>query len=162
MNRTFQLALSALVLLAGVVISSGADAQTTNHPMHPRPGMAPPVATAPSTSRAFVPASAYSSVPVKKTAAGEQFFIVASLDLQKSQLLLKYPTEVTLLVKTTNQTKFVDDSGKSMKLSDLRTGDTVWLTSTGTADSTTALNVRKGEMTVANLHHYYLDYSEIK
>jgi hypothetical protein len=162
MNRTFQLAPSALVLVAGLVISSGVNAQTNNHPMHPRPGMAPPAATAPPISKAFVPASAYSSVPVKKTAAGEQFFIVASLDLQKSQLLLKYPTEVTLLVKTTDQTKFVDDSGKSMKLSDLRTGDTVWLTSAGTADSTTALKVRKGEMTVADLHHYYLDYSEIK
>jgi hypothetical protein len=162
MNRTFQVAASALLFLAGLPVSSAADAQTNHHPMYPRPGMAPPSATAPATSRAVVPASAYSSVPVKKTPGGEQFFIVASIDLQKSQLLLKYPTEVTLLAKATDQTKFVDDSGKPIKLSDLRTGDTVWLTSAGTADSSTALKVRKGQMTVGDLHRYYLDYSEIK
>ena len=49
-----------------------------------------------------------------------------------------------------------------MKLSDLRAGDTVWLTSSGSCMDTTALKVRKGEMTVADLHRYYLDYSEIK
>jgi hypothetical protein len=163
MNRTVLLAAFALSSLAGIVISSAAG-QTSSHPMHPRPGMMPPAATAtaPSTARPPVPSSAYSTIPGKKTAAGEQFFIVASIDLQRSQLLLKYPTEVTLLARTTDQTKFVDDSGSPIKLSDLRTGDTVWLTSAGTADSTTAVKVRKGEMTVADLHRYYLDYSEIK
>ncbi len=125
--------------------------------------MAPPNAAPAAPSQAPpATASAYSTVPAKKTAAGEQFFIVASLDLQKTQLLLKYPTEVTLLVKATDQTKFVDDSGKPIKLSDLRSGDTVWVTSTGTADSTTALKVRKGQMTVPDLHRYYLDYPPIQ
>jgi hypothetical protein len=161
MNKTLRLAAFALPLLAGTAISS-ATAQTNNHPMHPRPGMMPPGASAPSAAKPPVPSSAYPTIPGKKTAAGEQFFIVASIDLQKSQLLLKYPTEVTLLAKTTGQTNFVDDSGNPIKLSDLRTGDTVWLTSWGTANSTTALKVRKGEMSVADLHRYYLDYSEIK
>ena len=39
----------------------------------------------------------------KKTPAGEEFFMVASLDQSKSQLLLKLPTEVTLLAKVTPQ-----------------------------------------------------------
>ncbi len=108
------------------------------------------------------PTSAYSTVPVKKTESGEQFFIVASIDLQKQQLLLKYPTEVTLLVKATDQTNLVDGFGKAMKLADLRAGDTVWLTSGKGSDGTVALKVRKGQMTVADLHRYYLDYSEIK
>ena len=131
----------------------------------PRAGAPPGTAmtAGPATGgNAVMPASAYSTVPVKKTPAGEQFFIVASLDLQQKQLLLKYPTEVTLLVKATEQTKFIDDSGKSMKLSDLRAGDTVWLMSSGSGSDVTALKVRKGEMTVADLHRYYLDYSEIK
>jgi len=163
MNRISYFAMFALLCLAGISISPIAQPQAPGRPMHPRP-MAPPNATPAAPASANIPAaaSAYSTVPGKKTSAGEQFFIVASLDLQKSQLLLKYPTEVTLLVKATEQTKFVDDAGKPIKLSDLRSGDTVWVTSTGTADSATALKVRKGQMTVADLHRYYLDYPPIK
>jgi hypothetical protein len=158
------------LLFGAAALSTGAQAPPA-HPMRPRP-MAPPPAGAPPAAPAttspaqttHLPGSAgtYSTVPVKKTPAGEQFFIVASLDLQKSQLLLKYPTEVTLLVKVTNQTKIVDDAGKPIKLSDLRAGDTVWLTSADRPDGAVALKVRKGEMTVADLHRYYLDYAEIK
>jgi hypothetical protein len=181
MNRTFQLFAGSALLFGSIAVFAAAQAPPTHTGHHaPPPNAAPapanpgapPNAGAPqgaamtarpaTAGNAVMPASAYSTVPVKKTPAGEQFFIVASLDLQQKQLLLKYPTEVTLLVKTTDQTKFVDDSGNAMKLSDLRTGDTVWLTSTGTGANTTATKVRKGEMTVADLHRYYLDYSEIK
>ncbi len=98
----------------------------------------------------------------KKTAAGESFFIVGSVDQQKSQFLLKRPTEVTLLVTVNANTKYFDDSGQPLKATDFRTGDTVWLTSSGNPDNPTALRIRKGEMTVADLHRYYLDYAEIK
>jgi hypothetical protein len=180
MNRTFQVFSGSLVLVGSIAIFAAAQAPSnhtgrhgapTNAAAPATPGAAPhaaaPQAGATTAKpavggRAVTPTSAYSTVPVKKTAAGEQFFIVASLDLQQKQLLLKYPTEVTLLVKATDETQFVDDSGKSMKLSDLRAGDTVWLTSSGGGADTTALKVRKGEMTVADLHRYYLDYSEIK
>jgi hypothetical protein len=180
MNRTFQVFAGSAMLVGSIAIFAAAQAPPThagregappNAAAPARPGAAPnaraPHATATTAKpaigpNAVMPASAYSTVPVKKTAAGEQFFIVASLDLQQKQLLLKYPTEVTLLVKVTEQTNFVDDSGKSMKLSDLRAGDTVWLTSSGSGTDTAALKVRKGEMTVADLHRYYLDYSEIK
>jgi hypothetical protein len=98
-----------------------------------------------------------------KNERGEQFFIVASVDLQKSQLLLKYPTEVTLLVKIDPKTNMQDESGKPLKLTDFRAGDTVWVNSTTAKGDTesTATRVRKGEMTVADLHKYYLDYAEI-
>jgi len=102
------------------------------------------------------------SVPVKKTPQGEEFFIVASVDLQKSQMLLKYPTEVTLLMRVDGTTKFVDDSGAPLKLSDFRAGDTVWVSSTDNKGDVTAVRVRKGRMDVADLHRYYLDYPEIK
>jgi hypothetical protein len=98
----------------------------------------------------------------KKTAAGEEFFMVASLDQSKSQLLLKLPKEVTLLAKVTPQTQLLDEKGKPIKLSDLRAGDTVWAVTTGTADNTTVTRLRKGPMTVAELHKYYLDYPEVK
>ena len=100
--------------------------------------------------------------PGKKTPAGEQFFIVASVDLQKSQLLLKYPTEVTLLMHVGDSTKFVDDSGQPLKLSDFRAGDTVWVNSRTSGEEITAARVRKGGMNVADLHRYYLNYAEIK
>jgi hypothetical protein len=168
MNSTFRI-FAATALLAAVTLCSAAQAPP-NHPAHPAvPGNAGAPLQGAATARkpatggnATMPASAYATVPVKKTPAGEQFFIVASLDLQQKQLLLKYPTEVTLLVKTTDQTKFLDDSGTAIKLADLRAGDTVWLTSTGSGSDTTATKVRKGEMSVADLHRYYLDYSEIK
>ena len=98
----------------------------------------------------------------RKNASGEQFFIVSSVDLQKSQLLLKHPTEVTLVVKTNDATRFADGAGKPLKLSDFRAGDTVWVTSSGGAGDATATRIRKGILSVADLHRYYLDYPEIK
>lgn len=102
------------------------------------------------------------AVPGKATPAGERFYIVASIDLQKSQVLLKYPTEVTVLMKVNDSTKLTDDSGKALKLTDFRAGDTVWVNSSNGKDGVTASRIRKGEMTVADLHRYYLDYAEIK
>lgn len=173
MNRILQLATSAMLLFGCVAVSTAAQAPPNHPSRHVAPTNAPANSPAPAPATAMqerppaaghvsMPSSAYSTVPVKKTASGEQFFIVASLDLQKQQLLLKYPTEVTLLVKATPQTSFLNDSGQPMKLADLRAGDTVWLTSSGSGADATALKVRKGQMTVADLHRYYLDYSEIK
>ena len=98
----------------------------------------------------------------KKTATGEQFFIVASVDLQKSQLLLKHPTEVTLLAHVNDKTKYLDSAGKAIQLSNLRAGDLVWVTWSNSSSGATATRVRKGEMTVAELHRYYLSYPEIE
>jgi hypothetical protein len=175
MNRTRRISTTAFVLLMACAFSAAAQAppngqHSWQHGQHPNgtPPIGAPqngaamTAKPPAATGVPQPASAYSTVPVKKTETGEQFFIVASLDLQKQQLLLKYPTEVTLLVKATDQTKFVDDSGNSLKLSDLRAGDTVWVTSGKGSDGAVALKVRKGQMTVADLHHYYLDFAEIK
>ncbi len=108
------------------------------------------------------PAGRAPAAPVKQAASGEEFFIVASIDLQKSQILLKHPTEVTLLAKVDPSTKFADENGKPLKLSDFRAGDTVWVTIAGGASGSSAVALRKGEMTVAELHRYYLDYPEIK
>ena len=76
----------------------------------------------------------------KKTATGEQFFIIASVDLQKSQVLLKYPTEVTLLAHVDDKTKYLDSAGKPAKLSSLRAGDTVWVTLSNGASGAAAVD----------------------
>lgn len=97
----------------------------------------------------------------KNTATGEEFFIVASVDQAKSQILLKRPSEVTMLMKVNDKTKYADDAGKPMMLPDFRAGDTVWVLSSNPAEPM-ASRIRKGQMTVPDLHRYYLDYPEIK
>ena len=105
---------------------------------------------------------ANASAQSKKNSSGEEFFIVASLDQQKSQLLLKRPSEVTVLLKVGDKTQLADETGKPLKLTDLRAGDTVWVISSGDPSAPTAVHIRKGQMTLADLHRYYLDYPEIK
>jgi len=107
----------------------------------------------------FLPASARAQG--KKNSRGESFYIVASVDLTKSQILLKLPTEVTIMMAVDAKTQFTDATGKSIKLADLRTGDTVWVAST-TGAQPTATHVTIGPMTIAELHQLYLDYPEIK
>jgi hypothetical protein len=97
----------------------------------------------------------------KKNSKGESFYIVASVDRTRSQVLLKLPTEVTIMMKVDAKTQFNDATGKAMKLPDLRSGDTVWVASTG-GDQPTATRIEEGAMTVAELHQMYLDYGVIK
>jgi hypothetical protein len=99
----------------------------------------------------------------KKTPAGEEFFMISSTDAAKSQILLKRPTEVTQLMKITDKTQFIDEKGKPFQLTGLRSGDTVWVTSNRSENGDlTALRIRKGPMTVQDLHRYFLDYPEIR
>jgi hypothetical protein len=98
----------------------------------------------------------------KATSAGEHFFIIGSVDQAQQQILLKWPTEVTLLLKVTPDTKFVSEAEKPLKLGDFRAGDTVWVTYKGSGDTATAEHVRAGIMSVADLHKYFLDYAVIK
>ena len=97
-----------------------------------------------------------------KTTSGEQFFIVASIDKQNSQLLLKRPTEVTVLVKVTPQTKYLSNNGKPITLAQFHAGDTVWAKVTTEKNDPSVIEMRHGQMTVADLHRYYLDYPIIK
>jgi len=105
--------------------------------------------------------AAANSYAQKKNSGGEEFFIVASVDLVKSELLLKRASEVTVLMRVSDKTQIADSAGKTAKLADLRAGDTVWVVSSD-GDVPTVLHIRKGQMTVADLHRYYLDYPEIK
>ncbi|HUC42246.1 MAG TPA: hypothetical protein VL913_00745 [Candidatus Micrarchaeaceae archaeon] len=98
----------------------------------------------------------------KRNSAGEEFFIVSSVDLKNSALLLKRPTEVTVQMKIQATTKLVDAQGKAMKLSDFRAGDTIWaVAKTDASGALLATSVRIGPMTVPELHALYLDYPVI-
>lgn len=99
----------------------------------------------------------------KKSSSGEEFFIISSVDTSKSQVLLKRPTEVTLLMKVNDQTTYLDATNKPLHLADLHAGDTVWVISSGsTPGGPVAIRIRKGPMTVAELHQHFLDYPVIK
>jgi hypothetical protein len=93
------------------------------------------------------------------SSAGENFFIISSVDLTKQQIVLKQPTEVTLLVQVNDKTSYLNEQGKPLKLSDLRAGDTVWaiLLPSGEAPPL-ARRIRKGPMTPAELHRRYLKF----
>ncbi len=92
-------------------------------------------------------------------AAGEEFFIISSVDAKKQQIVLKRPTEVTELIRVTDKTAYVDEGGKALQLKDLRAGDTVYVTASASRDeSPVALRIRKGIMTVDELHRRYLKF----
>lgn len=91
-----------------------------------------------------------------KTAGGEEFFVISSVDLRKNQIVLKRPTEVTELVLVTQNTGYIDEEGKALRFQDLRAGDTVYVTLVERPDGVTATRFRKGPMTVEELQRRYL------
>ncbi|HEY0512841.1 MAG TPA: hypothetical protein VGH73_13105 [Thermoanaerobaculia bacterium] len=87
----------------------------------------------------------------------EEFFVVSSIDAARGRIVLKRPTEVTLLMQVTGQTAFRDEQGKALRLADLRTGATAYITyRQSPAGEPTALLVRLGPMTVQELQRRYL------
>ena len=92
-----------------------------------------------------------------KTAGSDEFFIISSVDLNKHQLVLKHPTEVTELMTVNDATVFVDDQGHRLQFKDLRAGDTVYVTyATPREGPPVALRIRRAPMTVEELHRRYL------
>ena len=83
------------------------------------------------------------------------FFIVSSIDLTKKQILLKRPTEVTELMRVDGETRFFDEHAKAIRLTDLRAGDTVYITSKSNGGPV-AVSIRKGPMTLEVLRERYL------
>ena len=162
MNRFLRSLAFLFLLFAGASLVGLAFAQG-----HRPPGAQPPATAAPQSNapNATAPPPAQIHSPAKeevKTASGEEFYIIASIDLPKSQMLVKRATEVTELMLITPQTKMLSDTGQPLKLSDFRAGDTVWALAGGAGAQLTAKQIRKGEMTLADLHRYYLDYPEIR
>lgn len=84
----------------------------------------------------------------------DEFFIISSIEPVKQQLLVKRPTEVTQVLRVDAQTKYFDRAQKSIGLTDLHAGDTVFITLSPA--NGVALEVREGAMTVAELHRRYL------
>ncbi len=87
----------------------------------------------------------------------ETFFIISSVDIRKKQLVLKRPTEVTELMQVTDKTICLDEQGKPIQFKELHAGDTVYVTSAPSSlGPRTVRRVRRGPMTVEELHRRYL------
>ncbi|MEP6768641.1 MAG: hypothetical protein ABJC61_08235, partial [Acidobacteriota bacterium] len=89
-------------------------------------------------------------------AVSEEFFIVSSVDAGRGTMVLKRPTEVTLTMRFTAQTRCRSEAGKPTRPSDLKAGDTVFIASAAGPDGPVASTVREGIMTVPELQRRYL------
>ncbi len=123
--------------------------------------LAPPqlLGIALAASLPLLPAQAQKSKKPPPPARGEDFFILSSVDQAKRRLVLKLPTEVTRVMAVTGKTAYLDEQGKPIHLSELRAGDTVYVAhQPGNDADEIALRIRKGPMTVAELHRRYLKF----
>ncbi len=94
--------------------------------------------------------------PAAELPPGDEFFIISSIDVGKNQLVVKRPTEVTDVMHVDEATRYLDQGGKPIGLADLRAGDTVFIASKPGAGGSVAVQIRKGPMTLAELHRRYL------
>ena len=168
MNKLIGKFLVSILFL--VMAVAGLPLRGNSQTRHSRPpgatGQTPPASSPSGQAQAPAPAAPAPAYPAPQTGmgtktrstAGEEFFITTSVDATKHQLVLKRPTEVTLLIQANDQTTILGENGEHLKLGDLRTGDTVFVTFKAGTTPPLALKIRKAPMTVAELHRRYLTY----
>jgi hypothetical protein len=89
----------------------------------------------------------------------DEFFIISSVDVVRARLVLKRPTEVTVLMQVPASTVIADDHGAVLHLANLRAGDTIYaVASAGPGGGLVATSIRRGAMTVAELHRRMLRF----
>jgi hypothetical protein len=91
--------------------------------------------------------------------AAEDFYIIISVNESQNSLVLKLPTEVTTIMTVNAQTTYLDENGKRIGLADLHAGDTVYLIHRHAGNGEEiAVRIRKGPMTLAELHRRFLTF----
>jgi hypothetical protein len=93
---------------------------------------------------------------VQAKSGSDEFFVISSVDKTHNALILLRPTEITTTVGVNDKTKFVDENGKPIKVTDLRTGDTIFVSYTTQNNALVATTLRKGMMTTAEMRKRYL------
>lgn len=89
----------------------------------------------------------------------DEFFIISSVDAAHSRLVLKRPTDGTVVLIVTDKTAIRGERGESLRLANLRSGDTIYVVAAAkTNGEVTALAIRRGPMTVEQLHRRYLRF----
>jgi hypothetical protein len=103
--------------------------------------------------------AAAASRPMAAAAAAapaDEFFVVSSIDAGRGRIVLKRPTEVTLVMHVTGRTAYRDERGRPLRLADLRAGDTAYISyARDAAGEATASLVRLGPMTLQELERRY-------
>ena len=107
---------------------------------------------------ALVLCSAFAArAQVQATSGKDEFFVISSIDKAHNTLILLRPTQITATLAVTPKTQFFDDKGKAQKLTDFRTGDTIFVTYSSQPDKgLVAEHVRKGMMTMLEMRKRYL------
>lgn len=91
------------------------------------------------------------------TSGKDEFFVISSIDKAHNAMILLRPTQITATVFVTGKTQFADENGKPLKVTDFRTGDTIFVTYAQQPDKTLgAEHVRKGMMTMLEMRKRYL------
>lgn len=93
---------------------------------------------------------------VQAKAGNDEFFVISSIDKTHNALVLLRPTQITATIAVNEKTKYVDENGKPIKMTDLRTGDTIFVTYSTQNNALIAQSVRKGMMTTAEMRKRYL------
>jgi hypothetical protein len=168
MNRSIEVAKWSLkrgiVLLAVVAwasaFSTSAAAQTAPASQHQSHAQTAPAPTPVPADQAAARAAAEKAAAKLRTPAAADagdFYIVSSIATAQKQIVLKLPTEVTLLVQTNPQSQFLDEQGKPLTLKDLRAGDTVFVVlQKATTGTPVVKTLQRGGMTVNELHKKYM------
>jgi hypothetical protein len=140
--RTFLAKLAAAALLAGLAAAPAIAAQPASQKKPPA-SATKPAARQPSERQ-----------------AREDFYIIISVNQAEKSLVLKLPTEVTTSMKVSDQTAYVNENGQSITFADLHAGDTVYVVHRRVTDNEeVAVRIRKGPMTVQELHRRYVPFS---
>jgi hypothetical protein len=87
----------------------------------------------------------------------DQFFIISSVDKLHSSFILLLPTEITATIAYNDKTKYSDENGKPLKVTDFQTGDSIFVNYSLLPNKTmVATSIRKGMMTTAEMRKRYL------
>jgi hypothetical protein len=109
-----------------------------------------------STSKTPAPQASGPKTAAPKSSAGDEFFVVSSVDRAHNTLVLLRPTQIASSFLVTDKTQYFDENGKPLKLADIRAGDTLFATYQSKPDGTFVVeHVRKGMMTVNELRRRY-------
>ena len=159
---TILLAFAACSGLAATV-AAAQTAPTGQHQSHAQSTATPATPPSVPADQAAARAAAEKAAAKLRTPAAADagdFYIVSSIAMAQKQIVLKLPTEVTLLVQTGAQSQFLDVQGKPLTLKDLRAGDTVFVVlQKATAGTPVVKTLQRGGMTVNELHKKYMSGS---
>lgn len=101
-----------------------------------------------------------SSLWAQANSRGEEFFMISSVDQQTHQVVLMRPTQLTVAATFGPQTVCLGEKGQKLTPKDLRAGDTVWaIVRASKSGAVSAVRIREGAMTQAEMRQLYLHYS---